>query len=234
MAYVGGKSKCYSHIIDILNEPKYNNKVYLEPFVGMAHILKRVVNKKEYIASDINENLYYLLRGIQSKKQFIPISKSRYTILKNQPRPTFEKSLAAFTYSYNGKEFGGYTKTNKELTRNYPNERIRYYKTLQENGTFMKTKLKNCAYNQWKPYGFIIYCDPPYKDTTDYSTNFDHILFWNTMREWSRNNTVFISEYKAPRDFKVVSKGEKYMSLSGSGSSSKRTEKLFQLKNNVN
>ena len=230
MAYVGGKSKCYSHIIDILNDPKYNNKVYLEPFVGMCHILKRVVNKKKYIASDINENLYYLLLGIQNKKQFIPISKSRYSILKNQPVPTFEKSLAAFTYSYNGKEFGGYTKTNKELTRNYPNERIRYYKTLQQNDTFMKTKLKNCAYNQWKPYGFIIYCDPPYKDTTDYSTDFDHILFWNTMREWSKNNTVFISEYKAPRDFKVVSKGEKYMSLSGSGSSSKRIEKLFQLK----
>ena len=233
MAYVGGKSKCYEHIIRILNDPKYNGMKYLEPFVGMAHILRRVTNKKKYTASDINGNLVCLLKGIQTNERIPFISKKKYSLLKDQKDISFEKSLAAFTYSFNGKEFGGYTKTNKELTRNYPNERIRYYKTLQENGTFMKTKLKNCAYNQWKPYGFIIYCDPPYKDTTDYSTNFDHILFWNTMREWSRNNTVFISEYKAPRDFKVVSKGEKYMSLSGSGSSSKRTEKLFQLKNNV-
>jgi DNA adenine methylase len=228
MAYVGGKSKCYSHIIDILNKPIYNDKTYLEPFVGMGHILKRVQNKKRYLASDINENLYYLLKGIQNKEKINCISKTKYQILKNQNEPSFEKSLAAFTYSYNGKEFGGYTKTDKNLTRNYPEERIRYYTTLQENDTFMKTKLKNCAYNKWKPSNFLIYCDPPYINTTDYSTNFDHDLFWETMRQWSKKNIVFISEYTAPKDFKVVSKGEKYMSLSGSGSSSKRTEKLFQ------
>ena len=229
MAYVGGKSKCYLHITNILNDPKYNGKVYLEPFVGMCHILKRIINKKKYIASDINENLYVLLKGVQNKNDFCSISKRKYHQLKNQPS-SFEKSLAAFTYSYNGKEFGGYTKTDKNETRNYPEERIRYYKFLQENETFKKTKFKNCAYNQWKPSNYLIYCDPPYKGTTDYSTNFDHVLFWNTIREWSKNNTVFVSEYTAPRDFKVVSKGEKYMSLSGSGSSDKRTEKLFQLR----
>ena len=230
MAYVGGKSKCYSHIVNILNNPIYDKLIYLEPFVGMCHILRRIVNKKKYLASDINQNLYFLLKGVQEHKTTSPISKKRYYFLKNQKEPTFEKSLAAFTYSYNGKEFGGYTKTDKNLTRNYPDERIRYYKLLQENDTFNKTKIKNCAYNQWKPSGYLIYCDPPYKNTTDYSTNFDHELFWNVIREWSKNNTVFVSEYTAPKDFKTVSKGEKYMSLSGAGSSSKRTEKLFQMK----
>jgi len=230
MAYVGGKSKCYSHIIRVLNDSKYDNKVYLEPFVGMCHILRRVVNKKKYRASDINENLYYLLKGIQQKKEYTPISKKKYSTLKEQTEPSFEKSLAAFTYSYNGKEFGGYTKTDKNLTRNYPEERIRYYKSLLDNETFTKTKFKNCAYTTWKPSNFLIYCDPPYKNTTDYSTNFDHTLFWNTMREWSKNNTVYISEYTAPKDFKMVCSAEKYMSLSGSGSSNKRIEKLFKLR----
>jgi DNA adenine methylase len=228
MAYIGGKSKCYSHITLILNDPKYDNKKYLEPFMGMCHILRRVVNKKKYVASDINPNLYHLLKGIQEHKKFKFISKEKYSILKNQSESSFEKSLAAFTYSYNGKEFGGYTLTDKNQTRNYPQERIRYYKTLQENDTFKQTKLKNCAYNKWKPSGYLIYCDPPYKDTTDYHTDFNHTEFWNTVREWSKNNTVFVSEYTAPKDFKVVSKAEKYMSLSGSGCSDKRVEKLFQ------
>lgn len=228
MAYVGGKSKCYNHIVNVLNDPKYDNKKYLEPFVGMAHILRRVVNKKQYFAGDINENLYTLLRGVQNGEQYPYISKKRYDILRNTPA-SFEKSLAAFTYSYNGKEFGGYTRTDRDKTRNYPQERIRYYELLKQNETFMTTRLKNCAYNKWRPSGYLIYCDPPYLDTTDYSTNFNHPLFWDTMREWSKNNTVFISEYTAPRDFKVVSKSTKYMSLSGSGSSEKRTEKLFQL-----
>jgi len=229
MAYIGGKSKCYSHIIKILNDPKYNGMNYLEPFMGMCHILKRIENKNNYYASDININLYTLLKGIQKKKEFINLSKKRYYELKEE-KSSFEKSLAAFTYSYNGKEFGGYTKTNKEHTRNYPQERIRYYQTLQQNNIFMKTKIKNCDYSDWNPRGYLIYCDPPYKDTTDYSTNFDHSKFWETIRQWSKKNTVFVSEYTAPKDFKVVSKAEKYMSLSGSGSSSIRTEKLFQLK----
>jgi len=230
MAYIGGKSKCYSHIINILNDAKYDNMIYLEPFVGMCHILRRVVNKKRYLASDINKNLYCLLKGIQNREEYQFISKRRYTVLRNTPTSSFEKSLAAFTYSYNGKEFGGYTTTDKNMTRNYPQERIRYYEQLKENDTFMKSKIKNCAYNQWKPSGYLIYCDPPYKDTTDYATDFDHKLFWETMREWSKNNIVFISEYTAPRDFKVVSKNSKYMSLSGNGSSDRRTEKLFQLR----
>jgi DNA adenine methylase len=51
----------------------------------------------------------------------------------------------------------------------------------------------------------LIYCDPPYKSTQGYSTgNFDHALFWDTMRKWSKDNCVFISEESAPSDFKVV------------------------------
>jgi site-specific DNA-adenine methylase len=84
MAYFGGKSKCYSHIIYILNKTKNDNKIYLETFVGMCHILRRVINKKKYIASDINENVCCLLKGIQQKKEYTPISKKKYYTLKEQ------------------------------------------------------------------------------------------------------------------------------------------------------
>jgi len=33
---------------------------------------------------------------------------------------------------------------------------------------------------------------------------FDHAEFWQTMREWSKANTVLISEYTAPPDFVPV------------------------------
>jgi site-specific DNA-adenine methylase len=60
MAYVGGKSKGAEHIIDILNQRKYNGMHYMEPFVGYGHILRRVKNKKSYTASDSNELLISL------------------------------------------------------------------------------------------------------------------------------------------------------------------------------
>ena len=229
MAYLGGKSKGYNHIIKVLNNSKYDNIPYLEPFVGMAHILKRIENKSNYYASDTNPLVYSLLNGIQRKKQYPFISKDRYFELKNQKKNTFEKSLAAFTYSYNGKEFAGYTLNDKDKTRNYPNERIRYYESLKKNPIFMKTILSNIDYKLLNPKGYIIYCDPPYKNTTEYGDNdFNHHEFWDIMRKWSKNNYVFISEYIAPKDFKVIGKINKFSSMSGKGSNDIRIEKLFQ------
>ena len=47
---------------------------------------------------------------------------------------------------------------------------------------------------------------PPYANTTKYTgvPDFDSEEFWNVMREWSKNNDVYISEYEAPDDFESV------------------------------
>lgn len=52
------------------------------------------------------------------------------------------------------------------------------------------------------PENSVVYCDPPYKNTTKYYFNkepFDHEFFWN----WARAcpHLVFVSEYEAPPDF---------------------------------
>ena len=52
----------------------------------------------------------------------------------------------------------------------------------------------------------IIYCDPPYANTKTYvsAQDFNHEEFWETMRKWSKNNVVLITEENAPEDFRVV------------------------------
>lgn len=49
----------------------------------------------------------------------------------------------------------------------------------------------------------VIYCDPPYANTKQFanSQNFNYDEFWETMRQWSKNNYVLISELEAPDDF---------------------------------
>ncbi len=229
MAYVGGKTKGAKHIIDILNDPKYDNLPYVEPFVGYGHILRRVVNKKKYNASDSNKLVLVLLKGIQQGLEYPEITKERYTELKNDKKNfSFERAIAAFCYSYNGKEWGGYTHISKCHRReNYPKERKNYYDRLKKNDIFKKTRLKCIDYRKLTPTNCLIYCDPPYHGTTGYNTPFDHDIFWDTMRLWSKTNHVFISEYNAPPDFVCIAQTEKHSSLSGSGSSSKRTERLF-------
>ena len=48
MSYIGGKARGASHILAVLNDPRFDGYDYLEPFVGMGHVLRRVVNKRSY------------------------------------------------------------------------------------------------------------------------------------------------------------------------------------------
>lgn len=48
----------------------------------------------------------------------------------------------------------------------------------------------------------IIYCDPPYKNTAGYTRDFDHDKFWQWIRQCP--HPVYVSEYTAPPDIKVV------------------------------
>ena len=73
-----------------------------------------------------------------------------------------------------------------------------------------------------------INCDPAYQGTKQYAnaTAFDYDLFWDTMRKWSRNNIVLISEENAPSDFECIWEQEVSRSIKANDKS-KSTEKLF-------
>lgn len=78
----------------------------------------------------------------------------------------------------------------------------------------------------------LIYCDPPYKDTTSYfnANGFDYDEFWQVMRDCSKNNIVLISELDAPDDFDCI--WQKDVSRSINAPDKKRAvEKLFIYKN---
>jgi len=71
----------------------------------------------------------------------------------------------------------------------------------------------------------IIYCDPPYKNTGSYIRPFDHDKFW----DWARNNPhpVYISEYKAPKDFKLVTAISHKKNMSSKGMITDSMEMLY-------
>ena len=81
------------------------------------------------------------------------------------------------------------------------------------------------------PYdsGMVVYCDPPYQGTKQYANamTFDYEEFWQTMRDWSKNNIVLISEQNAPDDFECIWEQEVSRSIKAADKS-KSTEKLFK------
>jgi site-specific DNA-adenine methylase len=51
----------------------------------------------------------------------------------------------------------------------------------------------------------IIYCDPPYEGTEEYEEKqINYKKFWEWCRKKRKTNKIYISEYKAPSDFKKV------------------------------
>ena len=110
-----------------------------------------------------------------------------------------------------------------------------------DNGLLENSEFYCSDYREWKPSNSVIYCDPPYNNTEplDYKVlyqgkridKFDTDEFWHTMREWSKNNKVFISEYDAPDDFECVWQQEvKLMMKNKQNTKDVRVEKLFTYK----
>lgn len=233
MSYLGAKAKGADHILEVLNDPVFDGMHYVEPMVGYGHILRRVENKRSYRASDCNPLLITLLKAVQNNRKMPKITESEYHQLKQQRGNTLRRAVAAFTYSYCGKQWGGYVDkyVRDGKKKSYSDERKRYYADLQENEQFMSANIRCIDYRKLKYKNKLIYCDPPYANTTAYKkgdedNEFDSDEFWDYMRKWSKDNYVFISEYKAPKDFKCISSCNKHSTLAIEGRNTRR-EKLF-------
>lgn len=206
-SYQGGKKRLGYEIYNIIKH--FDNKdkplPYFEPFVGMAgvliHFAKENINRK-IIGSDINKDIILMWKALQQKWQ--PpnnCSKKYYEELKHDDKHSAERGFIGVVCSFSGMFFqGGYRKSS---------ENHNFIKSGKKNLLHAIQYMKNVkfyskSYDKYDPKGFLIYCDPPYKNnkiSTKTFQNFDHETFWNIMRKWSKNNIVIISEKEAPEDF---------------------------------
>ena len=145
--------------------------------------------------------------------------------------PDWCVGYVGFLASYNGRFFdGGYAKTvisKTGVTRNYYREaKDNIFKQLPD---VVGIKFACLDYSDAKPHDMIVYCDIPYFGTKQYSTSkdFDHEKFWNIVREWSKNNIVFVSEEHAPDDFECVWQQE-IIRTQDNTKRTKAVEKLFR------
>lgn len=245
MKYMGSKSRIAKYIVPIIQNyiDKLNCKYYLEPFVGGANVIDKIKCDNK-ICSDSNKYLIALLQRVQSNKPLLnSVSKELYDKARTAFNNCDDTELLdweigniGFLASYNGRWFdGGYAKAGYEKTKN--GERYRdYYQEAKNNILAQAPNLVDIkfSYKDYRFYnsvnikGFVIYVDPPYQNTKQYAnaTNFDYEEFWETMRKWSKNNVVIISEQNAPDDFKCIWEQEVSRSIKATDKS-KATEKLF-------
>jgi DNA adenine methylase len=237
MKYLGGKSRIASQITKFIIEysklhyPSFTT--YFEPFCGSLAIISKI-NEKNYFhkinANDIQPDLIQLWVELQQDILELPksITEQDYNNSRNIESPSSFKAVCGFFLSFGGKYFAGYAdKYQGKSKRNFYDEMTSGLTKLKPliNGI----EFSSSSYLDFKPNNCVIYCDPPYYNTSEYKGNKDKFnteLFWDKMREWSKDNLVFISELEAPSDFICVFEINANRSLQKS-KRNKKTEKIF-------
>lgn len=232
MRYLGGKSRTRMAISSYLESVRAPGQLYVEPFVGAGWVLQEMSGQRA--ASDVNAALVSMYQAIQ--RGWDPpedVSREMYDAVRavNDPGDPMT-AFCAIGCSYGGRWWGGFAAPD---TRRRPGTRSEAGRTrralLRQRHRMLGVEFRACAYSDLSPSGALVYCDPPYQGTTGYGTGpFDHAVFWETVRRWSLNNTVVVSEYSAPEDFECVASFPMSLGLRPSAGGQGRTERLWRVR----
>lgn len=236
MIYMGSKRRLSKELVPIIQSYITENTVgYIEPFVGGANIIDKIKCDNRY-GFDSHKQLIELFIKLQNDIDGIPneIPYEEYMKVKNN-KENYEDwylGLVGFLGSFGAKYFGGYARHNKnDFTEQIQRGSIKNLKKQYDDLKDVKFECKD--FREIKNIkGYVIYCDPPYKGATKYSTKeFPYDEFYNWCREMSKDNVVLISEYNMPEDFKCIwQKDNKINFDSNRTNANSKIEKLFIIK----
>ncbi len=207
--YHGGKSRQAPHIVRAIRAAAQGRTRYLEPFVGGGNILVRIPTSWERVATDSHPDLIALWTAVQNG--WTPparISKDQYEAQRRAPTSAL-RGFTGFACSWGSKWWGGYA-THRKIDLAETNARW-----LVDHRPALQGVLFDCCdYRSHTPGPeHIVYCDPPYENTTGYLHGFDHDEFWHTMDQWVNNGAaVLVSEFTAPQDWIGVRVRDRYLS----------------------
>lgn len=236
--YMGSKSRISKYIVPIIQKYIDENNIteYYEPFVGGCNVIDKIKCPIR-IGNDSNKYLIAFWQEMQNGLDLKSIQMDIDTykdIRSNKDNyPDYMVAIAGILASYNAKWFGGYAKTHTVKSPSDRRAYIRnYYRESIDNVVVQMPNLQDvqfvCGdYKSINPHNAVVYCDPPYANTTGYKDSIDYDEYWNWVRNLSKDNIVLCSEYNAPSDFECIWEGRITTTLDNA-SRSKATEKLFR------
>lgn len=231
MIYMGGKIRYAKELLPILLKDKADDQWYIEPFCGGCNIIDKVPGKR--IANDKNKYLIALLTAVTYDNFSMEyINKELYQDIRdNKDKYLLEEvGWAGFIASYSSKFFGGFAGHRIKDGKPYNDQQTASNNLLKQSKKLHGIEFTNYDYS-WLdfPKNSIVYCDPPYQNTTKYKDGINYEVFWNWVRVISKDKKVFVSEYSAPEDFICI--WEKVSKNTLDKRATKvNTEKLFILK----
>lgn len=210
MRYFGGKSRIAKDLAKVLN-PVCDGKVFVDLFCGACNVVENITKAKERIANDNNPYLIALMQGIQDG--WVPpkeVSAEEYNHTMNHL--DYNPVLSGFVgvgCSFGGGWNNGYGRNGK-VRKSLAEEA--YTSLLKQ-----KDKLDGVCFtcnsydNHYIPESAVVYCDPPYRGTSNkyYDRDFDYDKFLDWVEDNKDKYDIYISEYKEnlecyPSTYEVV------------------------------
>lgn len=208
MRYFGGKQRISKQLSQYLNLQLKDNQTFVDLFCGSCNVITKIDNNRLRIANDKHFYLIEMWKALQNG--WIPptdITRREYKEIRDtKDKKPYLTGFVGFGCSFAGKWFGGYaTSDNRNYCLNAHNSTLDKMKYLKD------VEFYNKDYQEVDiPIGSLVYCDIPYKNTTQYCKEevgeFNHNEFYQWVRDNSNKYDIYISEYKknVPNDFEIV------------------------------
>lgn len=213
MRYLGGKVRTARRIVAAISEHASRHGAptrWVEPFMGGGSVTVEASRLGVFTAvhsSDIDPLVVAYWSAIRDG--WVPatsVTYEEYVAVRNNPAayPTEHVAHVAYTCSFGGKRWGGYARgmrADGTTPRNYADEASRRDSLVAH--WLGNTRITCSDYADVLPItarGDVVYCDPPYADTTGYKTGaFDPTAFWSAVQSAAdRGVLVYVSEYTWP------------------------------------
>jgi len=202
MKYMGSKRRIIKYIKPYFEPFLYLPK-YIEPFVGGCNAIAQIDHPNRY-GYDIHSELIHMWKSLQ--QGWIPpdhVSEELYDQCQcNLPHISIElRAYVGFALSIGGSYFSSYAKDNTE-SRCYPSEaKALVQKTLCN---MSDVTLNHSSYSNVDISNSLVYCDPPYQNTTGYTNSFNSNEFFQWCRDNKNISSILISESTVPPGFKCI------------------------------
>lgn len=219
MRYFGGKFKISKDLANVLN-PITKGKPFVDLFCGACNVVEKITTASSRTANDNNPYLIALLKAIQDGYEpptCVTREQYNYTMSHLDEKPALS-GFIGIGCSFSGGWNNGYAHDNRD--HNYA---IDAYNTLlRQKQKLWGVTLTSCDYNKaFIPVGAVVYCDPPYKGTTNkyYARKFDYDAFIEWVEANKGKYYIYISEYKEnfvqwPSNYEIVWEKESCQSMS--------------------
>ena len=230
MQYMGGKSRISKQIAEILNSAINRDTPFVSLFCGSCAIESKVQADVK-ILNDKHPYLIAMWQALQNgwMPPDVVTKEEYYRVKANMDENPALTGFVGFGCSFGGKWWGGYAKDKRG--DDYCGQAKR---GLLKDLVGIQSATFTCLdYHDVEiPDGAVVYCDPPYINTTGYTVGqFDTNEFWEYMRQLSKQCDVYISEESAPDDFECIWSKEKVRTLEKSDNVGRvKVEKLFKYK----